>query len=195
MKQYFIIKSMEYKHIDYFLRRIKDSDSNISFITEEEGFNTPSKTLKEFISQDMDCNENGVFITYVFGKEKIVYGIARMKPLAYEDFKTEMIDSNSFVLEELLKYEGCQIIYISRAGVAKEKDGLGWGTMLRSFLDGHARSIYRHFLLYALINEHMYKSMIKSYGNEFFKLYKVSNKLFDEKWGWHWVILREFSPP
>ena len=84
---------------------------------------------------------------------------------------------------------------MNRAGVAREVDGLGWGTMLRSFLDGHARSVFNNFLLYALINEQMYKSMIKRYGNEFFNLYKVSRKIYDEKWGWYWVILREFSPP
>ena len=186
---------MEHKHIDYFLRRIKDSDSNIPFMTKEEGFNTPSKTLKEFVSEDMDCNKNGKFITYVFGRKKTVYGITRMKPISYEDFKSEVLKKKFFELEELMKYEGIQVIYMSRAGVAKEVDGLGWGTMLRSFLDGHARSIYRHFLLYALINEQMYRSMIRRYRNDFFKMYKVSNKLFDEKWGWYWVILREVSPP
>jgi hypothetical protein len=67
--------------------------------------------------------------------------------------------------------------------------------MLRSFLDGHARAVYRHFLLYALINEEMYKSMLKRYGKEFFKIYKVSNKHYDKEWGWYWAILREFSPP
>ena len=180
---------MEDKHKDYFLRRIRDSDSDKPFITIEEGFNTPSKTLKEFVSQDIDCNDKGVFITYVFGMEKNVYGIARLKPLAFEDFQTEMINNNSFELEELMEYKGIQVIYMSRAGVAKEVDGLGWGTMLRSFLDGHARSIYRHFLLYALINEQMYKSMIKRHGNEFYRLYTVSNKLFDKSWGWYWVIL------
>ena len=84
---------------------------------------------------------------------------------------------------------------MSRAGVSVEASGLGWGTMLRSFLDGHARSVYKHFVLYALINEQMYKSIIKRYGTEFFELYKVSLKNYDEKWGWYWVILREFSPP
>ena len=186
---------METKHIEYFLRRIKASDRDIPFITIEEKFNTPSKTLKEFVNQDKDCDEYGVFITYIFGKEDIVYGIARMKPISFEELKKEILIKESFELEEIKEYEDIQAICMSRAGVSVEASGLGWGPMLRSFLDGHARAVYKHFLLYALINEQMYKSMIKRYGTEFFELYKVSLKNYDEKWGWYWVILREFSPP
>lgn len=100
-----------------------------------------------------------------------------------------------FDLEEIEVYADLQVIYMSRAGVSKEVDGLGWGTMLRSFLDGHTRSVFNHFLLYAYINENMYKSMIKRFGNEFFTLYKVSKMLYDDKWKWYWVILREFNRP
>ena len=112
-------------HIDYFLRRIKSSDENKPFITTEEEFNTPSKTLKEFVKHDQDCYEDGVFITYVFGKKEDIFGIARMKPLSFEDFKKEIINHNCFNLEEIKEYENFQVIYMSRAGVAREMDGLG----------------------------------------------------------------------
>ena len=87
---------MDSKHIDYFLKRIQVSDNDKPFITTEEEFNTPSKTLKEFVNQDKDCNENGVFITYIFGNEEIVYGIARMKPISFEVLKQEIISNNLY---------------------------------------------------------------------------------------------------
>jgi hypothetical protein len=186
---------MENKHTDYFLRRIIRTDANHSFITSEEEFNTPSKTLKEFVREDKECYEDGLFITYIFGKENKILGISRMKPMSFEDFKAEVQNRNSFELEEIEEFADIQVIYMSRAGVLKEVDGLGFGTMLRSFLDGHARYIYTHFLLFAYINEKMYKSLIKRFGQEFFTLYKVSKKLFDQKWKWYWVILREFKSP
>lgn len=185
---------MEVKHTDYILRRILLNDSEKTFITSDEEFNTPSKTLKEFVRQDKDCYEDGMFITYIFGKQDNIFGIARMKSMPFSDFKKEVIENKLFDLEEIKEYTDLQVIYMSRAGVSKEVDGLGWGTMLRSFLDGHARSVFDHFLLYAYINENMYKSMIKSFGTDFFTLYKVSKKFYDEKWKWYWVILREFSP-
>lgn len=186
---------MEDKHTDYTLRRILRTDANNPFITSEEEFNTPSKTLKEYVREDKDCYEDGVFITYIFGKENTILGITRMRPVSFDEFKEEVLKKNSFDLEEVEEYSDIQVIYMSRAGVLKEVDGLGFGTMLRSFLDGHARYVFNHFLLYAYINEQMYKSLIKRFGQEFFTLYKVSKKLFDEKWKWYWVILREFSPP
>jgi hypothetical protein len=67
--------------------------------------------------------------------------------------------------------------------------------MLRAFLDAHARSLYDNFLIYALINELMYKSMFDRFRREFFTLYKVSEKKHDERWGSYWVILREFNRP
>ncbi|MFX1259530.1 MAG: hypothetical protein ACFFAN_16875 [Promethearchaeota archaeon] len=94
--------------------------------------------------------------------------IARMKPMSFQDFKEEIIKGKLFDLEELEGYIDLKVIYISRAGVSKEVDGLGFGSMLRSFLDAHARLAYKHFLLYAYINENMYKSMIKRFGEEFF---------------------------
>ena len=118
-----------------------------------------------------------------------------MKPMSFIEFKEEVSKKNLFDLIEIEVYANLQIIYMSRVGVSKEVDGLGWGTMLRSFLDGHARSTFNHFLLYAYINENMYKSMIKRLGNEFFSIYKVSKKLYDDKWQWYWVILREFNRP
>ena len=85
---------------------------------------------------------------------------------------------------------------MSRVGVSEEVEGLGFGTMLRSFLDGHARTIYHHFLLYAFINESMFNSLIKVFGEkEFFEKYKVSRELYDEKWKKYWAILREFIHP
>ena len=186
---------MEIKHTDYFLRRILPNDANKPFITSKEEFNTPSKTLKEFVREDKNCHEDGVFITYIFEKEDTILGIACMKPIPFVDFKQEVIKKKMFDLEEIEVYSDLQVIYMSRAGVSKEVDGLGWGTMLRSFLDGHTRSVFNHFLLYAYINENMYKSMIKRFGNEFFTLYKVSKMLYDDKWKWYWVILREFNRP
>ena len=186
---------MEDKHTNYFLRRILRIDANNPFITSEEEFNTSSKTLKEFVREDKYCYEDGVFITYVFGKKNTLLGIARMRPVPFDEFKKELLGKNIFNLEDIEDYADVQVIYMSRAGVLKELDGLGFGTMLRSFLDGHARYVFNHFLLYAYINEQMYKSMIKRFGEEFFTLYKVSRKLYDEKWRWYWVILREFSPP
>ncbi len=185
---------MEETHTDYFLKRVKVSDSAKSFITTEKEFNTPSKTLKEFVRQDKDCNKDGVYITYIFGKKEKIFGVARMKPISFEELKKEIIAKKFFELEEIREYKNTPVIYMSRAGVALEASGIGWGIMLTSFLDGHAKSVYNHFVLYALINEQMYKSMIKRYGNGFFELYKVSLKSYDEKWGWHWAILREFSP-
>ena len=186
---------MNDKHTDYFLRRILSTDTHKPFITSEEEFNTSSKTLKEFVREDKDCYEDGVFITYVFGKENRILGIARMRTVPFEEFKEELLGNNIFDFEDIENYADVQVIYMSRAGVLKEVDGLGFGTMLRSFLDGHARYVFNHFLLYAYINEQMYKSMIKRFGEEFFTLYKVSKKLYDKKWKWYWVILREFSPP
>lgn len=184
---------MDEKHSDYFLRRINLTDANTPFMTSKEAFNTSSKTLKEFVNNDKECNENGTFITYIFGKENKVLGIARMKPLLFEEFKDEVGKEKYFKVDEIEQFNGLQVIYMSRAGVSKEIDGLGFGTMLRAFLDAHARSIYDNFLLYALINELMFKSMLKRFGNELFKLYKVSKKMHDERWNSYWVILRQFN--
>ncbi len=186
---------MEEKHVDYFLRRIALTDVNKPFRTTNEEFNTASNTLREFVNDDKDCHENGIFITYLFGKEEKPLGIARMKPLLYNEFKDEVVKNKFFEVEEIEQYKGLRVIYMSRAGVSKEINGLGFGAMLRAFLDAHSRSMYNNFLLYALINELMYKSMLKRFGNEFFNLYKVSKKCYDEKWKWYWVILREFTRP
>ena len=186
---------MEEIHVDYILRRITLIDANKPFTTSKEEFNTSSNTLREFVKDDKDCHENGIFITYIFGKEEKALGIARMKPILFNEFKAEVVKNKFFEVGEIEQYEGLQVIYMSRAGVSKEIEGLGFGAMLRAFLDAHARLTYNNFLLYALINELMYKSMIKRFGNEFFKLYKVSKKCYDKKWKWYWVILREFNRP
>ena len=186
---------MDEKHLDYILRRINLTDANTPFMTSKEEFNTSSNTLKEFVNDDKDCYENGNFITYIFGKEDKVLGITRMKSISFEEFKDEVVKREYFKVDEIEQYTELQVIYMSRAGVTKEIDGLGFGTMLRAFLDAHARSIYDNFLLYALINEVTFKSMLKRFGNEFFKLYKVSEKMHDERWNSYWVILRVFNRP
>jgi hypothetical protein len=185
---------MENNHTDYFLRRITKQDLNISFETIREEFNTPSRTLKEYIKEDRDCHDDGVFITYLFGKEEKIYGIARMRPMSFDDFKQEILKKKIFDLTLIKEYANSQVLYMSRVGVSKDVDGLGFGVMLRSFLDGHAKTIYNNFLLYAYINESMIDSMIRAFGEkEFFKKYKVSKQLYDEKWKNYWVILREFK--
>ena len=82
---------MEDRHTDYFLKRISLTDKNRSYRTTKEEFNTPSKTLKEFVREDRDCHIDGAFITYIFGKEENVLGIARMKPISYLEFKKEVL--------------------------------------------------------------------------------------------------------
>ncbi len=185
---------MKDKHTNYFLRRITENDINRSFQTIRGEFNTPTKTLKEYVKEDRDSNDKGVFITYIFGKDEKIYGIARMRPMSFDDFKQEILKKKIFDLAFIKEYANSQILYISRVGVSKDVDGLGFGVMLRSFLDGHARTIYNNFLLYAYINESMINSMIRTFGEkEFFKKYKVSKQLYDEKWKNNWVILREFK--
>jgi hypothetical protein len=185
---------MEAKHTDYFLRRITNNDSDKSFQTIREAFNTPSRSLKEYVKEDRDCNDDGVFITYIFGEEETIYGVARMKPLSFADFKQEILEKEIFDSPIIEEYVNLQVLYMSRVGVSKEVEGLGFGVMLRSFLDGHARTIYKNFLLYAYINESMIDSMIRTFGEkEFFKRYRVSKQLYDEKWKNYWVILREFK--
>lgn len=88
---------MEIKHTDYFLRRILPFDANKPFITSKEEFNTPSKTLKEFVREDKNCYEQGVFITYIFGKEDTILGIARIKPLPFIEFKQEVIKKKCLI--------------------------------------------------------------------------------------------------
>ncbi len=185
---------MKDKHTDYFLRRITQNDVERSFQTIREEFNTSSRTLKAYVKEDRDCNDDGVFITYVFGKYEKIYGIARMRPMSFDDFKQEILKKEIFNLNLIKEYANSQVLYMSRVGVSKDVDGLGFGVMLRSFLDGHARTIFSNFLLYAYINESMFDSMIRTFGEkEFFKKYKVSKQLYDEKWKNNWVILREFK--
>jgi len=187
---------MEDVHTDYFLRRILLTDANKRFETSKKEFNTSSRTLKEFVREDNDCNDDGIFITYIFGKVDDVLGIARMRSMSFGEFKKEILERKMFNLEEIEEYSGLQIIYMSRVGVSKEVDGFGFGTMLRFFLDGHARTIFDHFLLYAFINESMFNSMIQIFGEKgFFENYKISRELYNEKWKKYWVILREFIPP
>lgn len=154
-----------------------------------------SKTLREYVQEDENCSDKGNFITYIFGKVETVLGIARMKIMTFNNFREEINIKKFFSAEDIEEFKGLPVVYMSRAGVSKDVDGLGFGTMLRSFLDGHTRTILKKFLLYALINENMHKSMILRYGNEFFSLYKVSKRFYDDRWKWYWVILREFSLP
>lgn len=185
---------MKDKHSDYFLRRITENDGESSFQTIREEFNTPSGTLKEYVKEDRNCNAAGVFITYIFGKEEKIYGIARMKPMSFNEFKEEILKKDIFELKLIKDYADLQVLYMSRVGISKEVEGLGFGVMLRSFLDGHAKTIYNNFLLYAYVNESMIDSMIRTFGEkEFFKKYRVSKQLYDEKWKNNWVILREFK--
>jgi len=186
---------MKIEHVDYFLRRINLDDIDVYFETSSESFNTDSRTLKEFVFQDMECSETGQFITYIFGKTEKIIGMARMQIMSFEEFQKEIIENKFFSVGEIERYMDLSVVYMSRAGISKKFEGLGFGTMLRSFLDAHARSIFKEFLLYALINEEMHRSMILRYGNEFLSLYKVSNRFYDKKWKWYWVILRKFSPP
>jgi len=185
---------MKNEHVDYFLRRINPDDANTYFETSNNSFNTDSRTLKEFVFQDKECSETGQFITYIFGKTEKIIGMARMQVMTFEDFQKEIIENQFFSADEIENYRDLPIVYMSRAGISKNFEGLGFRTMLRSFLDAHTRSILKEFLLYALINEDMHKSMIQRYGNEFLSLYKVSNRFYDKVWKWYWVILRKFSP-
>ena len=185
---------MEEIHTDYFLRRILPTDASRPFVTSTIVFNTPSNTLEEFVLEDIDCHGDGKCITYIFGKEDTIIGVARMKPMSFEEFRNEINEKNIFEYEEIEAYSDIQILYMSRVGVSSAFEDLGFGTMLRSFLDGHARSNFNHFLLYALINEKMLQSLIKIKGKrEFFETYKISRELYDEKWKYYWVILREFN--
>lgn len=185
---------MEEKHADYLLRRILPIDARKRFETSTIGFNTPSKTLEEFVREDKNCYEDGKYITYLFGKEDIVLGIARMKPMSFEEFRDDILEKNVFEFHEIEEYSELQILYMSRVGISSVIDGLGFGTMLRSFLDGHARSNFDQFLLYALVNKKMLESLIKIKGKKgFFETYKISRELYDEKWKYYWVILREFN--
>lgn len=185
---------MKAKHTDYFLRRINLNDLDKPFLTLTNAFNTESKTLKEYVNEDRDCNEKGMFITYIFGMEEKTYGVARMKPMSFNAFKQELLEKEIFELNVIKQYANLQIIYMSRVGVSKDLEGLGFGVMLRSFLDGHARTNYKKFLLFAYVNESMIESMIKTFGEkDFFNKYKVSRQLYDEKWKNYWTILREYK--
>ena len=124
---------MKDKHTDYFLRRITVDDENRSFQSIREEFNTLSETLKEYVKEDRDCNGEGVFITYVFGKEEKIYGIARLRPMSFDEFKQEILEKKIFDLALIKEYSNTQILYMSRVGISKKLDGLGFGVMLRSF--------------------------------------------------------------
>ncbi|TFG21613.1 MAG: hypothetical protein EU529_13020 [Promethearchaeota archaeon] len=57
---------MKDEHSDYFLRRITENDGERSFQTIREEFNTPSGTLKEYVKEDRNCNDAGLFSVLPF---------------------------------------------------------------------------------------------------------------------------------
>lgn len=74
------------------------------FIAKKLSILLTDASLKEFVKEDKDCNDADLFITYIFGKENKVLGIARMRTMSFGEFKDDILEKKMFNLEEIEEF-------------------------------------------------------------------------------------------
>ena len=156
----------------FIFRRIKKSDSKLSFSTGDPVFNdiNPDGTLDPFVNADIISG--GAYFTYILLRKSEelleVYAVLRYRLSNIEEFISELqvCKDIDIELKEIKSTYGnvkYQIVYLSRVGILRAKRNRHLSQVVLNFFDFYLLEMEKNILIYSKVREGKGKFLGPSY--------------------------------